>query len=82
MSKAEWRDRDFVKYEYPPQHDYVMFKELALSSGDVIARIEQFVYPNHIGPFYATTSNERSGPLNSYEAARQWCEARSGNKPN
>lgn len=82
MSKAEWRDRDFDKHEHPPQYDYVTFKELVLPSGDVIARIEQFVYPNHTGPFYATTPNDRSGPLTSYEAARQWAEARTGNKPN
>lgn len=78
--KAEWRDRDFTKHQHPPKEDYVIFKELALPNGDVIARIEQFVSNDYV--FYATTINDRSGALTSYEYARQWAEAKSGNKVN
>lgn len=78
--KAEWQDRDFEKYKHPPKEDYLIFKELALKNGDVIARIEQFKSNDRC--FYATTPNDRSGCLNNYEAARQWCEHNSGNKLN
>ena len=80
MSKAEWRDRDFKKHKHPPKDSYVMFKELALPNGDVIARIEQFVTSDHC--FYATTPNDRSGCCSSYDWARQWCETMTGNKVN
>ena len=78
--KAEWRDRDFAKQDYPPQRDYVVFKELALPDGRVIARIEQFAMNDRC--FYATTPGERSGCLRDYESARAWCEFHSGNKVN
>ena len=80
MTKAEWKDRDFAKHDHPPERDYVLFKELTLPDGGVIARIEQFRINDRV--FYATTPNERSGPCTSYEFARQWAEARSGNKVN
>lgn len=80
IDKAEWKDRDFNKHFHPPERDYIIFKELTLPDGGVIARIEQFAMNDRC--FYATTPIERSGCLNNYEAARQWCEAKSGNKVN
>lgn len=77
---AEWKDRDFKLNSHPPEIDYILFKELTLPDGGVIARIEQFTYNESC--FYATTPNERSGCLNSFEYAKQWCEAKSGNKVN
>jgi hypothetical protein len=78
--KAEWQKRDFKKYKYPPEKDYVLFEELTLSDGGVIARIEQFKMSDHC--FYATTAYQRSGCLGSHEYARQWCEHQTGNKVN
>ncbi len=78
--KAEWKDRDFKRFKHPPQDSYVTFKELTLLNGSVIARIEQF----KLNPscFYASTSNNRSGCLGSYDWARQWCETKTNNKVN
>ena len=67
--KAEWRKRDFKKYKHPPEKDYVLFEELTLPDGGVIARIEQFKMSDFC--FYATTPINRSGCLSSHEAARQ-----------
>lgn len=78
--KAEWRDRDFGKHPHPPRESYVLFKELALPGGGVIARIEQLAGNPYC--FYANTLNDRSGCMGSYELARQWCEAKTGNKVN
>lgn len=80
MSKAEWRDRDFERKEHPPRESYVMFKELTLPDGSVIARIERFVTNDRC--FYASTPNDRSGCLSNYDWARQWCETVTGNKVN
>lgn len=80
MVKAEWRDRDFTKYNHPPQESYVMFKELVDKHGGVIARIEQFVTNDRC--FYATTPDDRSGCLSNYDWARQWCETKTMNKVN
>lgn len=80
MIKAEWKDRDFRKHAHPPKDDYEVFKELTLPCGGVVARIEQFTTNPRC--FYATTPDERSGCMTSYEYARQWCEAKSGNKVN
>lgn len=78
--KAEWRDRDFKKNKHPPKEDYLTFKELYLKGTGVIARIEQFMSNEKC--FYATTLNDRSGCLGSYDWARQWCETKTGNKIN
>jgi len=80
MSKAEWRKRDFAKCPHPPADNYQEFLELALPDGGVIARIECFRSSPTV--FYATTPQERSGPLRSQDWARQWCETRTGNKVN
>jgi hypothetical protein len=77
--KAEWKKRDFNKHPHPPQDSYELFEELTFSNGDVIARIEQFKSSPLC--YYATTPNERSGCLRSYEWARQWCEAKTNNRP-
>jgi hypothetical protein len=80
MSKAEWKDRDFNKNTYPPENAYVMFKELTLLNGDVIARLEVFV--NKPTCFYVSTPNDRGGWLPTEDLARQWCETKTGNKVN
>jgi hypothetical protein len=78
--KAEWRNRDFAANPHPPQRDYLLFEELTLPEGGVIARIEQFAMNDRC--FYATTPDDRSGCLGSHDWARQWCETKTGNKVN
>jgi hypothetical protein len=79
--KADWREKDMTK---PPWNerakDYDLFLELAFPDGGVIARIEQFKANPRC--FYANTPDQRSGCLGTLEWAKQWCEAKTGNRPN
>ena len=79
--KAEWRSRDFTRSQYPERiNDYIRYDELVMPDGNVIATIEQFKSNDRC--FYANTDEHRSGCVVSYEIARQWCEAKTGNKVN
>lgn len=82
--KAEWRPLDWTKSLHPEREkDYELFEILVTPNGRIIAQIEQFKSKPHV--FYANTlgvNGERKGPSFSYEFAKQWCEAKTGNKVN
>ena len=84
--KAEWRKKDWSRSQHPERReDYLLFEELADEFG-VTATIEQFASnPRCFYANYGYRSDEglkRSGCLGSHEWARQWCEAKTGNKVN
>jgi hypothetical protein len=84
--KAIWRKKDWSKSEYPEREtSYELFEELVDEFG-VIATIEQFaVNPRCFYANFGYRSDQgltRSGCLGSHEWARQWCEAKTGNKVN
>lgn len=79
--KAEWKKIDWSKHPNPErQQDYISYEALEDKDGNWLATIEQFVGNEYC--FYANTSNMRSGCIKTYELAKQWCEAKTGNKVN
>ena len=82
--KAEWKPLSWKGSAHPErEHDYLLFEILVTPHGRIIAQIEQFAMNERC--FYANTlgiNGERSGCLGTHEWARQWCEAKTGNKVN